>query len=225
MKKFLSIILSSVLLFGLTACGSPSDTASANSSENTSAASENDLTSADTALDEAASESGSETETNGSNVLVVYYSASGNTERVAKDIAAAAGVDLFEIVPEEVYTSGDLDWTDPDSRVSREHDDEALRDVFLTSTTVENRDSYDTVFIGYPIWWEIAAWPVDNFVKDNDFSGKTVIPFATSATSGMGQSGQLLADMAGSGDWQEGQRFRSGASADDLQAWVSELGL
>lgn len=225
MKKFLSIILSSVLLFGLTACGSSSDTASANSSENTSASSENDLTSADTASDEAASESGSETETNGSNVLVVYYSASGNTERVAKDIAAAAGADLFEIVPEEVYTSGDLDWTDPDSRVSREHDDESLRDVPLTSTTVENWDSYDTVFIGYPIWWAIAAWPVDNFVKDNDFSGKTVIPFATSATSGMGQSGQLLADMAGSGDWQEGQRFRSGASADDVQAWVSELGL
>lgn len=228
MKKFLSIILSSVLLFGLTACGSSSDTASANSSENTSAASENDLTSADTAsdeTDEASSESGSETETNGSNVLVVYYSASGNTERVAMDIAAAAGADLFEIVPEEVYTSGDLDWTDPDSRVSREHDDESLRDVPLTTTTVENWDSYDTVFIGYPIWWAIAAWPVDNFVKDNDFSGKTVIPFATSATSGMGQSGQLLADMAGSGDWQEGQRFRSGASADDVQAWVSELGL
>lgn len=228
MKKFLSIILSSVLLFGLTACGSSSDMASASSSESTSAASENDLTSADTAsdeTDEAASESGSETETNGSNVLVVYYSASGNTERVAKDIAAAAGADLFEIVPEEVYTSGDLDWTDPDSRVSREHDDEALRDVLLTTTTVENWDSYDTVFIGYPIWWAIAAWPVDNFVKDNDFSGKTVIPFATSATSGMGQSGQLLADMAGSGDWQEGQRFRSGASADDVQAWVSELGL
>lgn len=225
MKKFLSIILSSVLLFGLTACGSSSDTTSANSSENTSAASENDLTSADTASDEAASESGSETETNGSNVLVVYYSASGNTERVAKDIAAAAGANLFEIVPEEVYTSGDLDWTDPDSRVSREHDDETLRDVPLTTTTVENWDSYDTVFIGYPIWWAIAAWPVDNFVKDNDFNGKTVIPFATSATSGMGQSGQLLADMAGSGDWQEGQRFRSGASTDDVQAWVSELGL
>lgn len=194
MKKFLSIILCSVLLFGLTACGSPSDTASANSSESTSAASENDLTSADTASYET-------------------------------DEAAAAGADLFEIVPEEVYTNGDIDWTDPDSRVSREHDDEALRDVPLTSTTVENWDSYDTVFISYPIWWAIAAWPVDNFVKDNDFSGKTVIPFATSATSGMGQSGQLLADMAGSGDWQEGQRFRSGASADDVQAWVSELGL
>ena len=166
-----------------------------------------------------------EPESDVSKVLVVYYSASGNTERVANDIANAAGADIFEIVPTEVYTDDDLNWTNSDSRVSREHDDESLRDVPLTTTTVENWDSYDTVFIGYPIWWGIAAWPVDNFVKDNDFSGKTVIPFATSASSGMGQSGELLADMAGTGDWQEGQRFSSGASADDVEAWVSELGL
>lgn len=126
---------------------------------------------------------------------MVYYSASGNTERVAKDIAEAAGADLFEIVPTEVYTSEDLNWTNPDSRVSREHDDESLRDVPLTTTEVPDWDSYDTVFIGYPIWWGIAAWPVDTFVKNNDFTGKTVIPFATSSSSGMGQSGSLLADM------------------------------
>lgn len=158
-------------------------------------------------------------------MLVVYYSVSGNTERVAKDIANAAGADIFEIVPTEVYTDDDLNWTNSDSRVSREHDDESLRDVPLTTTTVENWDSYDTVFIGYPIWWGIATWPVDNFVKDNDFSGKTVIPFATSASSGMGQSGELLADMAGTGDWQKGHRFSSGASADDAESWIKELGL
>ena len=157
--------------------------------------------------------------------LVVYYSASGNTERVAKDIAEAAGADLFEIVPTEVYTSDDLDWTNPDSRVSREHDDESLRDVPLTTTEVPDWDSYDTVFIGYPIWWGIAAWPVDTFVKNNDFTGKTVIPFATSSSSGMGQSGSLLADMAGTGEWQEGQRFSSGVSSDDVQSWVNGLGL
>ena len=157
--------------------------------------------------------------------LVVYYSASGNTERVAKDIAEAAGADLFEIVPTEVYTSDDLDWTNPDSRVSREHDDESLRDVPLTTTEVPDWDSYDTVFIGYPIWWGIAAWPVDTFVKNNDFTGKTVIPFATSTSSGMGQSGSLLADMAGTGEWQEGQRFSSGVSSDDVQSWVNGLGL
>lgn len=95
----------------------------------------------------------------------------------------------------------------------------------LVSATVDNWSEYDTVFIGYPIWWGIAAWPVDEFIETNDFTGKTVIPFATSASSGMGQSGELLAEMAGTGDWQEGQRFRSGASEDDIVAWVEGLGL
>ena len=81
------------------------------------------------------------------------------------------------------------------------------------------------MFIGYPIWWGIAAWPVDTFVKNNDFTGKTVIPFATSSSSGMGQSGSLLTDMAGTGEWQEGQRFSSGVSSDDVQSWVNGLGL
>ena len=103
--------------------------------------------------------------------------------------------------------------------------DESLRDVELTSTTPENWDSYDTVLIGYPIWWGIAAWPVDHFVTDNDFSGKTVIPFCTSASSGIGDSGNLLEKMGGTGDWQEGQRFSSGASASDVNAWVESLGL
>ena len=124
-----------------------------------------------------------------SRVLVAYFSATGNTESVANTIADLTGGDLFEITPADPYTSDDLNWTDDNSRVSREHDDESLRDVELVTTEVENWDDYDTVFIGYPIWWGIAAWPVNNFVKDNDFTGKTVIPFATSASSGMGQSG------------------------------------
>ena len=156
---------------------------------------------------------------------MTYYSASSNTKRVAEDIADAAGADLFEITPTEPYTSDDLNWTDDNSRVSREHDDESLRDVELVTTEVENLDDYDTVFIGYPIWWGIAAWPVDNFVKDNDFTGKTVIPFATSSSSGMGQSGELLQEMAGTGDWQDGQRFASSVDQKDVADWVSELGL
>lgn len=157
--------------------------------------------------------------------LVVYYSASGNTERVAKAAAEAAGADLFEIVPVEPYTNDDLNWRNNDSRVSKEHDDESLRDVELVSTEVENWDSYGTVLIGYPIWWGIAAWPIDGFVKANDFTGKTVIPFCTAASSGIGQSGKLLADLAGTGDWQEGKRFASGASDKEVTAWVAELGL
>lgn len=127
--------------------------------------------------------------------------------------------------PVEPYTDDDLNWSDDNSRVSQEHEDESLRDVELVSTDVENWDSYDTVFIGYPIWWGIAAWPVDSFVENNDFTGKTVIPFCTSASSGMGESGELLAELAGTGDWQEGERFRSGADEADVQEWVNGLGL
>ena len=220
MKKLTALLLSVVLALSLAACGSANKPASSTTQPETSAPTEQPESSST-----APAESEPETQPETGKTLVVYYSASGNTERVAKDIAEAAGADLFEIVPTEVYTSEDLDWTNPDSRVSREHDDESLRDVPLTTTEVPDWDSYDTVFIGYPIWWGIAAWPVDTFVKNNDFTGKTVIPFATSSSSGMGQSGSLLADMAGTGEWQEGQRFSSGVSSDDVQSWVNGLGL
>ena len=155
--------------------------------------------------------------------LVVYYSATGNTENVANYIATATDGDLFELEPAEPYSDADLNWTDDNSRVVREHDDESLRDIELVADTVENWDSYDTVFIGYPIWWGIAAWPVNGFIEANDFTGKTVIPFCTSSSSGLGESGELLAEMAGTGDWQEGQRFRSGASESDVAALVESL--
>ena len=225
MKKLTALLLSVVLVLSLAACGSANKPASSTTQPETSAPTEQPATEQPESSSTAPAESEPETQPETGKTLVVYYSASGNTERVAKDIAEAAGAELFEIVPTEVYTSEDLNWTNPDSRVSREHDDESLRDVPLTTTEVPDWDSYDTVFIGYPIWWGIAAWPVDAFVKNNDFTGKTVIPFATSSSSGMGQSGSLLADMAGTGEWQEGQRFSSGVSSDDVQSWVNGLGL
>lgn len=225
MKKLTALLLSVVLVLSLAACGSANKPASSTTQPETSAPTEQPATEPSESSSTAPAESEPETQPETGKTLVVYYFASGNTERVAKDIAEAAGADLFEIVPTEVYTSEDLNWTNSDSRVSREHDDESLRDVPLTTTEVPDWDSYDTVFIGYPIWWGIAAWPVDTFVKNNDFTGKTVIPFATSSSSGMGQSGSLLADMAGTGEWQEGQRFSSGVSSDDVQSWVNGLGL
>lgn len=158
-------------------------------------------------------------------VLVAYFSASGNTEAVAKTIADYMDGDIFELIPVDEYTSEDLNWTISDSRVNKEHENENLQDIELVSTTVENFDSYDTVIIGYPIWWGIAAWPVNNFVKNNDFTGKTVIPFCTSTSSGLGNSGRNLAEMSGTGEWQEGQRFRGNASADDVRSWLSSLNL
>ena len=216
-QKLGSLLLAALMILSLTACGSKA------SNDTPTQAPSNDTSTPAQTLDDAAGDSDSTT--SGGKVLVVYYSASGNTKRVAEDIAEAAGGNLFEITPTESYTSDDLNWTNSDSRVSREHDDESLRDVPLTTTEVENWDDYDTVFIGYPIWWGIAAWPVDNFVKNNDFTGKTVIPFATSSSSGMGQSGILLSEMVGTGDWQDGQRFSSGASSSTVRQWVTGLGL
>ena len=145
--------------------------------------------------------------TSPSKMLVVYFSASGSTKRVAEEISKNLNADLFELVPENVYTADDLDWTDTNSRVSKEHNDISLRNVKLKNTEVENWESYDTVLIGYPIWWGIAAWPVDTFVK----------------ASGLGQSGDLLKQEAKGGNWKEGHRFSSGASSSDIKAWTDGL--
>ncbi len=159
-----------------------------------------------------------------SRTLVVYYSATGSTERIANMIAAETGADVFVITPVEPYTDEDLNWTNDNSRVVYEHDhSEAQNEVALTEITPENWDNYDTVYIGYPIWWGIAAWPVNQFVTGNDFTGKAIIPFCTSASSGLGQSGALLAEAAGTGEWLEGARFSYATEETDVQSWVNSL--
>lgn len=208
MKKWLCTVLAVSMLTGiLTGCGSTSGQAEADAP---AVESQDTETVADAA----------EVKT-----LVVFYSATGSTAAVAQTIADTAGADLFEITPVEPYTGDDLNWSNEDSRVSREHDDESLRNVELTQEIPDHWEDYDTVLIGYPIWWGIAAWPVNNFVKDNDFTGKTVIPFCTSASSGIGDSGNLLAEMAGTGDWQDGQRFSSAADDQDVKDWVYSLNI
>ena len=204
-KKIAAVLLTCIMAIGLMAgCGASNTNQSGNEEADANSENTTDIT--------------ENTSTGNGKTLVVYYSASGNTKDVAEKIAKITEADLFEIEPVEPYT-------DDDSRVSREHDDESLRDVELVSTTVDNWDSYDTVYIGYPIWWGIAAWPVDNFVKENDFTGKTVIPFCTAATSGIGDSGNLLEEMTGTGDWKEGERFHGGASESDISSWIDSLGL
>lgn len=221
MKKLTALLLSLVLLLSLAACGSAAPSAPAATAVPTAAPT------AESAEEpaEQPEDTGTEAPAEGGKTLVVYFSATGSTRRVAETIADTLSADIFEIVPAEPYTSDDLNWTNSNSRVSREHDDASLRDVALVSTAVPGWESYDTVFIGYPIWWGIAAWPVNGFVAANDFSGKTVIPFATSASSGMGQSGQILEELTGTGTWQEGRRFSSGTSGSTVQEWVSALGL
>ena len=224
-KNLITMVLAGAFSISLLAGCSASKTTESNTASSTAQTAAESSAQAESNTEESVENTADKTGSETGKTLVVYYSASGNTERVAKAAAEAAGADLFEIVPVEPYTSDDLNWTNDNSRVSKEHDDESLRDVELVSTEVENWDSYDTVLIGYPIWWGIAAWPTDGFVKANDFTGKTVIPFCTAASSGIGQSGKLLADLAGSGDWQEGKRFASGASDKEVADWVKELGL
>ena len=163
------------------------------------------------------------TTTTDKKILVVYYSAQSHTEAVAKKIANNLNADIFEIVPKDVYTSDDLNWSNDKSRVSREHNDESLRNVELETTTVGNWDNYDTILIGYPIWWGIAAWPVNTFVKANDFTNKTVIPFCTSASSDIGNSGKLLENDAKGGKWLTGQRFSSSPSDNDIKEFTDSI--
>ncbi len=177
-------------------------------------------------------------------VLVAYYSDTGTTKAVAQKIANYLGADLLEIESENPYTSADLDWTNRNSRVFREHDaifgtksngqataqdfSNAASEVStkVDASSVIDLSKYDTVFVGYPIWWGMAAWPVNGFVVQNDLSGKKVVPFATSMSSGLGQSDKVLRDVAGEkGNWNLGKRFGTRASDSEVRTWVDSLSL
>lgn len=205
--------MTALLVFSLVACAKDNTESTTSSSEST----------ADNAT-ESAPESASNNDTSSEKKpLIVYFSATGSTKKVAEYIAEETGGQLYEVVPEEEYTPDDLNWNDKNSRVSREHDDETLRTVKLKETSVPDWESYDTVYVGYPIWWGIAAWPLSAFVAANDFSGKTVIPFCTSASSGLGDSAKLLEEAAKGGTWLSGKRFSSSAEKDEVASWLGEI--
>lgn len=153
--------------------------------------------------------------------LVVYFSATGSTKRVAEWIAGETGADIFVLQPDKPYTDADLDYNDKGSRVSKEHADPSLRPAYKGD--VADWKKYERVLVGYPIWWGQAPHIVYAFVEKHDFTGKTVIPFATSAMSPLSDSGKNLAAAAKTGAWQEGKRFDSGASAQEVQNWVRGL--
>ena len=233
MKKHIAWLLGMILVFCLAACtSSPAGNTSTaeNVSANSSAGEESSIAEESSATEESSAATESSVEETSSEtaaedrVLVVFFSATGNTEAAAQYIAELTGGDLFELEPVEPYTDADLDWTDSGSRVVYEHENPEEQAVELETTTVDDWDSYSTVYIGYPIWWGQAAWPVNAFIEVNDFTGKTVFPFCTSSSSGLGQSGELLAEMAGTGDWQEGVRFSSNVSEEDVQSWLESLG-
>ncbi len=152
--------------------------------------------------------------------LVVYYSATGTTERVAQMIANETGGDLWNLIPAQPYTDADLSYTDPESRVMREHNS-GNPHTELTNPTPDNWSEYDTVFVGAPIWWYQASWVINDFLTQNDFGTKTVIPFVTSASSPLGDSDKKMQSLATGGNWMAGQRFGYGTTADDMGAFVT----
>lgn len=156
--------------------------------------------------------------------LVAYFSATGTTERLARTLAEVAGADLHGIEPAQPYTSADLNWHDARSRSSVEMNDPASRPAIASK--VADMERYDTVFVGFPIWWYVAPTIINTFLEAYDFSGKTVIPFATSGGSGMGKTDDVLRKCcAPDTRWKPGRCFYGGVDAAALRAWVEGLGL
>ena len=154
-----------------------------------------------------------------SKVLVAYFSASGVTKKLASTLAEATGGDLFEIVPAEPYTKSDLNWMNPKSRSSVEMKDRSSRPAIASK--IDDISSYDAVFVGFPIWWYREPSIIDTFAGQYDFTGKTIIPFATSGSSGIGSSGENIAAIAKGAKVVPGERFKASASADELRSWAS----
>lgn len=153
--------------------------------------------------------------------LVAYFSASGTTAKLAKTLASAVGADLHEILPKEKYTSADLDWTNKKSRSSIEMSDKAFRPA--TANKVENMDEYDTVYVGFPIWWYVAPTIINTFLESYDLEGKTIIPFATSGGSDMGNTNAELAPSCVGAILKNGKKFRASTSEAELKKWAESL--
>ena len=199
-KRFGKMILNAVVLLGFMACGNNVSAVNDKKSEN--------------------SENGKKDK---GKVLVVYFSQTGTTEGVAKIIARETDADLIKLEVKNEYTRDDLNWNDKNSRVNREHDNPNNRSVELKNAVISNFASYDTVYIGYPIWWREASWVLDDFVKKNDFTEKTVIPFGTSMSTGDGTSGDRLKKLTKTGNWIAGQRFSSSYNETEVVNWVKGL--
>ncbi len=212
MKKIALILLAVVMVLSLTACTGGNEPAETNSADSSQTGTNEDST-PDTSSSDA--EPGK--------ILVAYFSATNNTEGVAQKLADGLGADLYKIVPEQPYTDEDLDYGNSKSRSSVEMNDPSSRPAI--SGSVENMEQYNIVFIGYPIWWGEAPRIMSTFIESYDFSGKTLVAFSTSASSGFGSSDSALKSATGTATWLDGHRFSASVSAEDLFAWANELGI
>ena len=217
MKKLSFLLAALALLFSLASCGpaqgqddaAPAPEASSPSQPDSSAPAEDG--------------ENSELDSGDSKILIAYFSATNNTENIANHLYEILDADLYEIVPDQPYTSDDLNYNDSSSRSSLEMNDSDARPAI--SGSVDNMEQYDVIFLGYPIWWGEAPRIVSTFLESYDLSGKTVVPFCTSASSPMGSSAEELQELTDGAAWLEGQRFSGGASASDVQSWVDSLDL
>lgn len=204
LKKILALSCALLMAVTITACGTSESNNNSESKQTTDAE--------------------KTTQTADEDVLVAYFSATGNTKAVAEQIADVTGGELYGIEPAEPYTSEDLDYNNDDCRANLEMNDDAARPEIAGA--IENIEQYDTIYIGYPIWWGNAPRIMNTFVETYDLSGKTVVPFCTSGGSGISTSVDTLQELAGEGiTWMEGQRFDRDVSEDEISQWIDEMGL
>ena len=216
MKRFFILILALIMVLGLAACGAGGSQGNESATETTGQAGERTE-----AADGESAESGETAGDEEGKTLVVYFSVTGNTEGIAKKIASATGADMYQIIPAEEYTDADLNYNDNTTRATVEQKDPSARPEIGSDPV--SLEGYTTIYIGYPIWWGQEPRIMDTFVESYDFTGITLIPFCTSGSSGIGQSGSNLEANAGSGTWLEGKRFAAGASDAEIEDWIAGL--
>lgn len=237
MKKFAAVILAIMMTTSLAACGGNKETAETSAQAASVESSASEAMSSEESLGEtkaegageagnADSESAGEAAANAaadgeSKVLVAYFSVTNHTKSIAEHLADGLNADLYEITPEDPYTEADINYNDNNSRTSIEMNDESARPAI--NGTVDNMDQYDVVFVGYPIWWGKAPKIMRTFVESYDFSGKTVIPFCTSASSGIGSSASDLEALTSGATWLEGHRFSGSDSEATVMDWAKGL--
>jgi len=213
MKKFLLVFISLFVILGLVACSSNTPQKEETSEETP----EQQEVQPETEKEEPKEEEPAQND----KALVVYFSATSNTEAAAEKIAKITGADLYEILAKEPYSDDDLNWHDSDSRSTKEQNDSSVRPEIGSEPL--SLEGYTTIYVGYLIWWGEEPRILDTFVESYDFSGITMIPFCTSSSSGIGRSGKNLAEHAGSGNWLDGARFASNVSEETLASWIEGL--
>ena len=209
MKKIIALLTAVVFILALAGCAAG----------NNAGQTETETKAVETKAAQTPKTVSSDTESSGK-TLVVYFSATGTTKGVAEQIASIANADIYEITAAQPYSSDYLNWNDSGSRTTIEQNDKTVRPVIGSEQA--NLDGYDTIFIGYPIWWGEEPRIMDTFVESYDFTGKTMIPFCTSGGSGIGASGDNLKANAGTGNWLEGERL---SSSSDIEGWIKGLNL